>query len=72
MYVVFITAYSASGQAHFQSPALQQFKTQVLYFILCGFVAFTPIYNTPSKAFYSPVSLHKAYMKILLVHINNI
>jgi hypothetical protein len=32
MYIVFIIACSASGQAHFQSPALQQLQTQVWYF----------------------------------------
>jgi len=38
MYIVFINACSASGQAHFQSPALQ---TQILYFnILCCFMVF--------------------------------
>lgn len=38
---VFITAYNASGQAYFQSPALKQLQTQILYFsILCGFMSF--------------------------------
>jgi len=41
MYIIFITACSACGQAHFQSLALQQLQTHIWYFnILCCFMVF--------------------------------
>jgi len=62
MYIVFIIACSASGQAHFWSPALHQLDTDL---ILQHSVVLQCIYI----AIYYTKSSQKDYMKILQIYI---